>query len=154
MTTSSASNENTKHVDDSIRKLILRKYEGGCSLLQIATDIELKYSTVQSIIRKFKKTGVIESEKNKCGRKKKIGPNEETIIRSEISNDCSITLENIKNKINLVTGNEISIPTIHRSLRDFEYSFKRVQLIPERRNSMSNIEARFIYARNTMLIDV
>jgi hypothetical protein len=54
----------------------------------------------------------------------------------------------------LVTGNEISIPTIHRSLRDFEYSFKRVQLIPERRNSMSNIEARFIYARNTMLIDV
>jgi DNA-binding MarR family transcriptional regulator len=71
MTTSSASNENTKHVDDSIRKLILRKYEGGCSLLQIATDLELKYSTVQSIIRKFKKQELLKVRRTNVGGRKK-----------------------------------------------------------------------------------
>lgn len=141
-------------ISDSIRKLIFKKYESGHSISYISQDLDINYATVQSIIRKFKTTGQICSSKKNCGRKKKINAIQETIIKNEISNDCSTTLKNIREILIQKTGVEISLSTLHRTIEDFEYSFKRVQLIPERRNITANIESRFLYARKIMTVDM
>lgn len=41
-----------------IRELVIKKHNIGHSIAQIANDLQLNYSTTQSIIQKFKNTGV------------------------------------------------------------------------------------------------
>lgn len=48
----------------------------------------------------------------------------------------------------------ISIASIHRCIETFKYSFKRISLEPIRRNTENNIEARFVYARQLLELDV
>jgi len=56
----------------------------------------------------------------------------------------------MKIKILEEKGMSSSVATIHRAIADFEYSVKRVVLIPEACNKEINIERRFEYARDIM----
>jgi transposase len=57
-------------LSNDIRKIICQKYEVGKSAILISEDLEIKYKTVISVIRKFKTTSKFDSEKSKAGRKK------------------------------------------------------------------------------------
>lgn len=143
-----------QNISDSLRDLIIRKYESGDSITQIALELHFKYTTIQSILRKYKTKGEINSSKKNCGRKKKISEDERIIIRDLIEEDCSVTLKKIQEKVFDVASKTVSVSLIHREITNFEFSFKRVQLIPERRNEMSNIETRFSFARQIMTLEV
>jgi len=73
-----------------------------------------------------------------------------TYIRNLIEENCSITLNKMKIKILEEKGMPLSVVIIHRAIADFEYSFKRVVLIPEACNKEINIKRRFEYTRDIM----
>jgi hypothetical protein len=75
--------------------------------------------------------------------------NEQNIdaIKREIHNDASTTLGAMQQTLRNQNVN-VSKATIHRSIKSFGYSFKRMQYVPERRNVESNIICRFNYARS------
>ena len=66
-------------------------------------------------------------------------------VRNFVDGDCTILLricEKVKDEFNV----DISKSSIARILDDFYYSLKQVHLIPERRNTESNIQIRMEYS--------
>ena len=47
----------------------------------------------------------------------------------------------------------VSLPTIERSLKTLNYSFKRVVFVPEARNSDVNVELRYEYSNEYLSLD-
>jgi len=137
-------------LDNSVRELICRKYDSGKPVKVISEELDVKYKTVYSILKIYKDEHRSHTNARNSGRKKSVTPEICRYIKSLIEEDCSITLNNMKSKILEEKGVSLSAPTLHRSIANFEYSFKRVVLIPEARNKESNIQRRFEYARDIM----
>lgn len=144
---------NYKQIGNALREIICNKYTNGKTIKDISTELDCKYTTVQSVIKNFRNENRICSAKYKCGRKKKINESDATELRKLIADDCSVTLDVMKDKLAQSTSKIVSKSTIHRALRNFEYSFKRVQLVPIKRNATNNIETRFQYANKIMELD-
>lgn len=142
-----------KQISNQLRELVCTKYTAGLGPTQISEDLSLNIKTVTSIINVFKKTGRIHKIDAKTGRPKSLNCESRHLIQSQIDNDVSTTLKTIKAKLGEEQGVNVSESTIHRAIADFNYTLKRVCLIPERRNTLSNIESRFNYAADFMLFD-
>lgn len=142
-----------KNITREIKELICSKYEAGKSLKCISEDLDVNYSTTSEIIRRYKADGQCIKMKRGCsGRKKSLNDADFHAIKNEISMDASVTLQHIQKRL-AENNKNVSISTIHRAIDSFEYSLKRIQLIPVRRNAEINIEARFNYARAMLEVD-
>ena len=71
----------------------------------------------------------------------------------KINEDVSITIKSLKTKLSVDKNVTVSASTIERAIKNFHYSFKRVQLVPARRNTENNIKERFIYANNYLALN-
>ncbi|KAF7702719.1 hypothetical protein CDIK_0439 [Cucumispora dikerogammari] len=60
--------------------------------------------------------------------------------------DCSITLREMKNKLQNQFNINVSIKTIDRVIYNFNWFYKAVNLVPARRNGSVSIEKRLEYA--------
>jgi transposase len=88
---------------------------------------------------------------NKDGRATKLpqgGPRREKLqvaqkekICDWVDQDCTLTAKQIASKLLVEYGIVVSRKPIERCLKEFHYSFKRVSLVPERRNDPDVIEA-------------
>ena len=99
------------------------------------------------ICAEFRKTNVI--HKQEVGhRKRKLNDTQREDIMDWIEENCTLRSEDLKTKLleKYSELDSISLTTIDRVFRDFHYSFKRVTLVPERRNSPEVIERRYLYA--------
>lgn len=141
-------------ISNSIRLLICEKYENSISMRQIANDLHLNYQSVVSIVNIYKNSSRITKLKTHSGRPKKINENIKNLIKNWVNDDCSITLSAIKTKLASEHGLIVSLSTINRLMGEFNYSFKRIVLVPERRNSAGNIETRYIYATEFINYDI
>ncbi|KII69998.1 hypothetical protein RF11_02307 [Thelohanellus kitauei] len=74
---------------------------------------------------------------------KKLTQEQNDYILDLVDEDCSITLKELKIKLHERFGIQVCITTISKSLGDFLYSFKRVHMIPKRRNGVQTINSRF-----------
>jgi len=142
--------DSRKKLDNSIRQLICQKFDAGKPVKVISEELDVKYRTVASILKVYKEEGRMESDVHKSGRKKSITPEICTYVRKLIEDDCSITLNKMKQSIFEEKKASLSVSTLHRTLQDFEYSFKTVTLIPAARNTDNNIEKRYQYAKDIM----
>jgi len=104
-------------------------------------------------VQVYKSSGRIQSIKKRKPKVKKITSELENVIKSKIEGDVSITLLNLKSDILREKGINLSLSTINRSISNFNYTFKKVALIPEARNSEDNVEKRFQYANQYLLMD-
>jgi transposase len=145
--------ERKKQLSDETRKTIIKKYNQQKSIKTISEELDLNYQTVASVVRIFRLNGRIFAQKSRNVSKKKLSENDTTFIKTAIENDVSITLNTIKVKLHTERGVAVSRSTINRSICDFNFSFKRLQLIPEMRNSSSNIEKRYAYATEYLQYD-
>jgi len=137
-------------VGNEIRREICRKYDNGKTISDIGMDLEVKYKTVASIVRVYKDTGRIEKITKRVPKTVKINVDTRNYIKTLISEDASITLGSIKKQLAQNKNLSVSESTIYRAIDAFNYSFKRISLIPERRNCESNILIRREFA-NTIL---
>jgi len=139
-----------QNLENSVRELICKKYDIGKPIKIIAEEVDVKYRTVATVVKIYKEHGRMKSEVKNCGRKKLVTPLIQNYIRQLIEEDCSITLKSIQDRILEEKDVLLSVATLQRTINDFEYTFKKVVLIPEARNKEINIERRFDYAREIM----
>lgn len=138
--------EHKRQTTDEIRHLIILKYEAGKSIKDISLELNIKYCTAGSIIRRYKKTNLISVCKNRCPKQKKVTTEAKHLILRKLDEDASITLRKLKESLENELNICVSLPTIERELNILHYSFKRLQLVPEARNTEANIQKRFEYA--------
>ena len=134
-------------ISNEMRELIVSKYTSGERIQDIALMFDFKANTVAKICAKFRKTNLI--HKQQTGhRKRKLNDTQRDDILDWIDDNCTLRLKDLKTKLLYKYPEMVSISlnTIDRVFRHFHYSFKRVTLVPERRNSPDVIERRFLYA--------
>jgi len=67
------------------------------------------------------------------------------LIQSWIDEDCGITLKSIQQRCQSQLNINVSIASLHRAINNFNYSFKRTSLVPEKRNDPDVILQRKQY---------
>ena len=139
-------------LSDEMRQKIIDKYSSRRNCKMISDDLNIKYQTVMSIIKLFMKTGRICALKTRSPKIKKLNAESTSFIMEKINEDVSITIKSLKTKLSVDKNVTVSASTIEREIKNFHYSFKRVQLVPARRNTENNIKERFIYANNYLLL--
>ena len=142
-----------KQISDDTRRIIVNKYELGMTYRDISILFDVPYETVRSIVKLFIKTGRIRTIKQRQPKIKKLSIEEEAFLKNKIAEDVSVTLKKLKSSLLAEKGIAVSIPTIAREIKNFNYSLKRVVLVPSMRNSAENIEARFNYANEYLLLN-
>ncbi|KII73578.1 hypothetical protein RF11_05777 [Thelohanellus kitauei] len=70
---------------------------------------------------------------------------QESILCDIVENDCSLTLEQLSGGFLSATNIRISKNTVARYLKQYNYSFKKIKFIPERRNIAGTIQERSDY---------
>jgi len=142
-----------KQLNDTQRSSICKKYDMGRNASKIALDLDLNLQTVVSVINKYKKTGCSEAVKKRKPKIKIIDDNTKNYIKQKIDEDVSITLVRLKSLLREDKGIVASLSTINNAIKDFNYSFKRIELIPAARNNEKTINLRQAYCETYALWD-
>jgi transposase len=102
--------------------------------------------TIYRIISAYLAEGRVDAKP--CGGQKPQLLNDEhkEAIRSYINDDCTITLETIRQRLMDTFGVQVSIASIHRAINGFSYTLKSISPTPERRNDEVTIYRRHDYA--------
>lgn len=135
-----------KNLDNNTRKRIVELYMQGEKTENIAEYFMVSSMTIYRIIKNYKITGNYESGKKGGQRKRKFSLEAKEHVEMLIEENCSITLQNIKNSLNENFSINCSTSTIHNNLANFLYSFKKVSVQPEGRNTENLIGLRREYA--------
>ena len=104
--------------------------------------------SVYKIINTYKTENRVDAKLKGGSRNKKLNEEEIIYIKQMIDEDCTFTLRNLQSLIIQKFDKPVLIVSISNAIKGFSYSFKRISLIPERRNNEENIEVRKIYAIN------
>ena len=144
--TSINQNSSRSNVSDEDRDRIVSMTLDGYSVSYISTILAIKYQTVNSIVKRYLKTGLV--SKSKCGgdRRSKLTPDMKQFLLDEVNRNCTVTLAQLKDLISEKYNITVSISTINRCLDEFHYTLKKITTVPERRNCHSTIQSRKIYA--------
>lgn len=111
-----------KPVSESIRELIIQRYNDGNRVSQLATVFDVNINTIYSIIKRYKAFGNAPRPRGK--KKRKLNQDQIDQIRAfnELGNACNdqqqerITLTSVQNFISTQFDVNVSVPTISRYL--------------------------------------
>ena len=86
--------------------------------------------------------------------RKKRGGNKRSLVAREqkdkicewVDEECTLTLNELKERVSTELGAIVSKSTIDRCLKKFHYSLKKVSIVPARRNIDTTIDDRERYA--------
>jgi transposase len=135
-----------EQLSKKIREKIISAFENGNSSQKIAEIFDCNRVTVDRIIAAYITEGRVEAKPRGGCRPKTLTTEHEKAIRKYISQDCSITLERIVQRLFEDFGIVIAKSTVDRRIDEFNFTIKRVRRLPEKRNDKDVIEKRFIYA--------
>lgn len=124
----------------------IRKYGENFSIKELSEMYAINMKTIASIIRLYKNTGRTNKKETRNRNPNKLSENVVTKIQSCIDEDATITLKNIQSLLIRKENVQISLTSINNAIKSFNYSFKMIKNIPERRNSEDNIIRRYDYA--------
>lgn len=140
-------------VDNTERERIISKSLEGFSVRDIASFFGKNYQTVNSIIKKYLRTGNINKEKRGGDRRSKLSSEIKEQLIAHVDLECTLTLDNLSDWVLNRFGLLVSKSTIDRALKDFHYTLKRVTIVPERRNCETTVEERAVYAANFRMLE-
>ena len=116
--------------------------------MKISRELDIPRQSISRITKSYLETGSI-CPKTRGGDKKSIlSPDDKLLICGWVDENCTLTLNELKIKLNATTGQDVSISTIDRSLKQYHYSLKRISVVPERRNCSNTLAIREKYARD------
>ena len=141
-------------ISNEVRTLIINNYQSGKSVKKLSLDFNLKYQTINSIIKVYKEQARTNKLSSNSGRKVVINEEMCVFIKNLIDDKVGITLKEIQGFLIVKFNASISLSTIDRSIESFHYTLKRDSVIPESRNTEANIIIRREYARAFMLNDL
>ncbi|XP_049294417.1 uncharacterized protein LOC125769652 isoform X2 [Anopheles funestus] len=137
-----------KTTSDEDRQRIVSAYLNGTTPKLISRMFEINLSTVYNILQIYKKTAHVEAKKRGGNHPKLLSAEAVASVQQWIDEDCTITLKKLADKIYGQYQIRASITTISREIKGFNYTLKRLHLIPERRNTESTVSERKEYATN------
>lgn len=135
-----------QRVSDEDRKRIVEKRLDGKSVFDIHTMLDIKYQTVNTIVKRFEKTGLVLPSKRGGDRRSKLPLDIKTLLLRRVDEECTLTLPNLKSWLAKEHNVDVSTSTIGRTLKQFHYTLKRVTHVPERRYCPEAVETRKAYA--------
>ena len=143
-------------ISNELRERIINSFNKGFRVKDIGLMFKVNPKTVSKICQTYVKTNVI--HKRKGGhRRPKLNDIQKDQIMDWIEENCTLSLKQIRDKLldRYPDIQRISLETLNKVFKEFHYSFKRVTLVPERRNTTEVIESRFRYAvlYNQMMIN-
>lgn len=133
------------HLSNEKRQLIIKLSNEGKSNIEISKTLSCSRHQVYRAIKIFDTEGRDEKKITGGLKNRKLSQEHNDFIMDLVDEDCSITLKEIKRKLNERFQLQVCISTISNVLGDFMYSFKRVHLVPIRRNCINTINLRFQY---------
>ncbi|XP_015793261.1 uncharacterized protein LOC107369801 [Tetranychus urticae] len=138
----------TRKVPLAIKKSVIESDSKGIKATKIAEIYNLNVNTVRGILMRYKKTECLEKPTGK--RPNKLSQEIVDDLRSWFDTDCTITLSEAKDKLFEKYDVNVCIQTIKNYLDKIHFSFKRISLVPERRNDPRVVLCRKIYAMEFM----
>lgn len=109
-----------------LREKLLKSYlESDLSQHQISRLFGVSRSFLTDLIKRYKDTGNLKSDTNKCGRKTKFGLLEIDYLKSEIDKNNSITLSDLSFKLRDNLNFDVSISAIHKCLKSLNINYKK-----------------------------
>jgi transposase len=139
----SVNGKNFKHED---RLRIIAAYESGRAVSEIAINYGCNRKTVSRILKSYQSTGNTESSSKGGNRRRILTEIQEQAIVSMIREDCTRSLQSLKNRMEKEHSVSVSRSTIHRRLDEFNFSLKRTSFIPDNNVDERILEARRVYA--------
>jgi transposase len=133
------------------RQRVVEAYVQGQAAQTIAQIMSIKRTTVNSIIKQYSSKNKIEKATRGGPRNSKLNQLQKNTIREWVDEDCSITLRKMKERCLANFSIDVSESTVSKVLRDFEYTVKRIQNQPVRRNDAVALAARREYANSFMM---
>ncbi|TBU02577.1 hypothetical protein CWI37_0451p0030 [Hamiltosporidium tvaerminnensis] len=111
-------------VSNNDRERIILKTLEGHSISSIASMYRINYQTVNSIVKRYGKTGLVFVEKRSGDMPSKSTLEIKECLPTYVNSECIKTLhelvEWVKSKFNV----DVSTRTIYRALREFHYTLK------------------------------
>lgn len=138
--------QNKRETSNEDRRRIIQAYLNNEDMNSIGRVLNININTIKGIIRLYEKNGRVDKMLRGGPRNRNLSLLQKDVIKNWVEEDCSITLKALKEKCFTEFGVRVSQTTINRMLSDFNFTLKRVSLIPERRNSEDVIELRASYA--------
>jgi transposase len=129
------------------RNRIINAYLQAIPPDDISNTLKIPINTIKSIIRIYVKTGRIKKLKRGSSRVKKHNHEQLDTLKSWIDENCTITQNKLVEKVKEVFKIQCSHTTINNYIDGFNYSLKKISLIPERRNNFNAIFERCVYAQ-------
>ena len=150
--TSSIVRQKRHPVTFEVLKRVRKHLEKNSSTKCIANDIEMSASATYKLINKIT-SGLIDEDilSSKKGRPKQEFPEIKNKISQILNKDSSFTQLELSHDL-MQFGIRKSQSTVCRTLKDMEYTRKRLVKIPQERNTPKNIDARQNYAREMQFI--
>ena len=94
---------------------------------RIAQVLNISYSTVYRVVKKFLRTGIVECERVGRPSRSSLHNHEQYILMEEIMKNPSLTLNELRFEIRRNTGSDYACSTIYRNLQRFGLSRKVVR---------------------------
>uniref|UniRef100_A0AAG5DWX4 Tc1-like transposase DDE domain-containing protein n=1 Tax=Anopheles atroparvus TaxID=41427 RepID=A0AAG5DWX4_ANOAO len=128
------------------RGKIISAYENGSTMIEIAQMLNLKRTTVQGIISRFLKTGLVEAAERQIPDTKKLSTEHVASLKMWNNEDCTVSFRKLAQKLREVHGVEVSVATVSRAIRGFNYTIKQVAKVPEQSVTQAALSERRAYA--------
>ena len=126
--------EHYNKISDDIRIAAINMIRSGKSQAEVSVDLKIKPPTLSRMWEKYSKTG--QKEKTQRGGARfatKLNDDQKHQIESWVKEDCTLTLKEMKKRVDDDFGVKVSESTISRILLGFHFSIKRVSIQPAHR---------------------
>ena len=139
-------------LSNSTRESIIYNYNRGIAIKDISEILRVPKGTIYSIIKIYRRETRVNALPRGGDRRSKLKDEDKERIRSFVDDDPTITLRKLVSRVCNELNKTISESTAQRCLKNLHYTFKRLIVVPERRNLSENITARREYA--TMFLNL
>lgn len=135
-----------KCIPTPLRKRLVDKYQAGEDYMVLARELGIKKDTAYRIV-KGNRQGESRRGKARGQQVGKLNDVMKTFICQCVDNQPTITLKEICQKLSDDHDMRVSDSTVSRVLSGFLYTLKKVENVPEARNSIVNKQKRGNYAQ-------
>jgi transposase len=109
-----------------LRERVVRAYEQGQrSIAEIAQQFNVGQTFVKKMLRQKRETGSVTPLGHGGGRQPSLTDKEHRLLRRRVQERSDASLAELQEHLATATGITVSLPTIHRSLRDSSLSRKK-----------------------------
>uniref|UniRef100_A0A0L8H0C3 BTB domain-containing protein n=1 Tax=Octopus bimaculoides TaxID=37653 RepID=A0A0L8H0C3_OCTBM len=136
-----------KKISNDVRRLIVSNYNEGRTVTEIASNLVIPRTSVQTVVQIYKQEGRIEQKNRGCCQRTKISEEMKNFMRTSVDKKRHISLRMLSNMVFEHFNVSLSKTSVDKCLKSLNYTFKRSNGISERALTSENFTQRNNYTR-------